>query len=287
MIRNTLGNTGYSVSPVVFGGIINMKESQSESDRFVSYAVDRGVNYFDVAPSYEDAEARLGPALESYRKNVYLACKTGERTAEKAKPELINSLKTLRTDYFDVYQLHAITTKEEVDVAFSSSGVMETLMWAKKEGYIRKIGFSTHSEDTALYALDQYRFDTVLFPMNWAMGINTGWGDRIAKRAQEDNFGLLAMKTLVERMWLEGEERVYPKSWCKPIFGNDKLGLLAMKYGFYKGAQTLIPPGNFEHFNFMLDNIDSCINNPLKRDELDYLTAHAKVKEVMENPIFS
>lgn len=275
MEQRMLGNTGYSVSPVVFGGIINMDETQNDADRFVSFAVDRGINYFDVAPSYGDAEQRLGPALQPYRDRVYLACKTQQRSAEASKKELLQSLEQLRTDHFDVYQLHAMTTQEDVDRAFGADGVMETVLWAKREGLIRKIGFSTHSEDIALQTLSLFAFDTVLFPMNWALGINIGWGDRISDAVREKYIGLLAMKTLIHRKWRPDEAHVYPKSWCRPIFGNEELGVAAMKYGLHKGAATLVPPGNFEHFCFMLDHIDECVSQPLTDREWELLRREA------------
>jgi len=276
MEKRLLGKTGYMVSPVVFGGIVNMNETQEDAGRYVSYAVERGVNYFDVAPSYGNAEERLGPALAPYRDKVYIACKTQKRDAGNAKKELLSSLKLLQTDHFDVYQLHAMTKQEDIDLAFGKDGAMETVLWAKKEGLVRKVGFSTHSEDVALKSLDLYDFDSVLFPMNWALGINTGWGDRISERVKKTGAGLLAMKTLIHRKWLEGEERVYPKSWCKPIFGNEALAVAGMKYGLYKGAATLIPPGNFEHFCFMLDHIDACVANPLSQEEWSLLKEEAK-----------
>lgn len=284
MEKRPLGNTGYLVSPVVFGGIINMNESQKDADRFVSEAVDRGVNYFDVAPAYGDAESRLGPALSPYRDRVYLACKTEKRDAKESRAALLHSLDILKTKYFDVYQLHSMTTQEDLDQAFGPGGVMETVLWAKSEGLIRKIGISVHSEDTALKALSLYPFDTVLFPMNWALGINTGWGDRISAYAKEHGTGLLAMKTLIYRQWKEGEERPYPKSWCRPIYGNDRLAVAAMKYGLYKGAATLIPPGNYEHFCFMLDHIDRCVNEPLNEEEWTLLKTEAE--EVRDMMIF-
>lgn len=282
MQKQLLGKTGYQVSPVIFGGIINTNETQEDANRNVAYAVERGINYFDVAPSYGNAEERLGPSLKPYRSQVYLACKTQKRQGEDAKKELLQSLKNLQTDHFDVYQLHAMTTKEDLDGVFGKGGAMETVLWARQEGLIRKIGFSAHSEEIALMALDLFDFDTVLFPMNWALGINRGWGDRIADRVKEKNIGLLAMKTLIQREWLEGEERTYPKSWCKPISGNDALSVAGMKYGLYKGAATLVPPGNLEHLNFMLDHIDECLANPLTEAEWRLLREEAqKVKDHM------
>lgn len=285
MIKNVLGKTGLSISAITFGGIINMNEAQTDAQKFVDYAIERGVNYFDVAPSYGDAQDKLGPALEPYRQNVYLACKTEKRDAASAKAGLLASLKALKTDRFDVYQLHAMKTEQDIERAFGSGGAMEVLLWAKKEGLIRNIGFSTHNEDVALKTLDLYDFDSVLFPMYWAMGINTGWGDRISERVKETGAGLLAMKTLVHRAWIDGDDRsTYPKSWCKPISGNDALGIAAMKYGVSKGAATLVPPGNFEHFCFMLDHLEEAFQNPLTDAECALLKSEAEA--VKGWPIF-
>jgi aryl-alcohol dehydrogenase-like predicted oxidoreductase len=179
-----------------------------------------------------------------------------------------------------------MATDEDAEQVFSAGGAMETLIWAKKEGLIRNIGFSTHSEDVALKILDRFDFDTVLFPFYFAMGLNIGWGDRIAPRVKETGAGLLAMKTLIHRAWLEGESKgPYPKSWCKPFFkGQDELAVAAMKYGLSKGAATLIPPGNFEHFTFMLDHIDEVLAQPLTPREEALLRAEAEA--VKAHPIF-
>ncbi|MDD4097126.1 MAG: aldo/keto reductase, partial [Oscillospiraceae bacterium] len=107
-----LGRTGLSISPVIFGGIIEMNETPETAAHYVDFAIEAGVNYYDVAPAYGDAQERLGPALKKYRNDIYLACKTGKRDAEGAKQELLQSLELLQTDHFDVYQLHALLTQE-------------------------------------------------------------------------------------------------------------------------------------------------------------------------------
>lgn len=279
MLYHPLGRTGIGVSAVVFGGIINMDEAQQDANRYVARAIEAGVNYFDVAPTYGDAEDRLGPALAPYRQNVFLACKTEERTAAGAKEKLETSLRKLNTDHFDVYQLHALTTDKDLDTAFGPGGAMETVLKAKRDGLIRNVGFSAHNEDVALRALSMYDFDTVLFPLNWALGICRGWGDRISQAVKEKGIGLLGMKALVRRQWRDGEARPYPKSWCQPIWGDEALGVAAMKYAVLKGANTLVPPGNFEHFSFMLAHADESFLNPLTEEEWALLRREAKAAE--------
>ena len=273
MEKRPLGRTGLSVSPVVFGGIVAMDEEQKDADRYVAYAVDRGVNYFDVAPSYGDAQIKLGNALRHDRSRVYLACKTEKRTAKDSLSDLQESLKALHTDHFDVYQLHAMTTQEDLDTVFSPGGAMETLVRAQREGFIRNIGFSAHNEDIALRALSLYDFDTVLFPVNWALGLGLNFGPRIAAACRGKQKGLLGMKTLAHRKWLEGEPRIYPKSWCKTIDRDERLGVAALKYTLSMGAAAVVPPGNFEQFSFAVEHIEECIAHPLDSADQDYLLA--------------
>lgn len=174
--------------------------------------------------------------------------------------------------------------RRNLDQAFADDGVLNVLLWAKQEGLVRHIGFSAHSEDTALKALEMFDFETVLFPMYWAMGINTGWGDRISEAVKARGIGLLAMKTLIHRAWRDTDDRsTYPKSWCKPISGNDALGVAAMKYGLLKGANTLVPPGNIEHFRFMIEHQDA-LAAPLSDAEWALLRSEAE--RVNEYPIF-
>src|ERR1041385_3331965 len=106
------GTTSNRLSLIGFGGVVVMGMEQGDANRIVREAFDRGVNYFDVAPSYGDAEERLGPALEDLRDKVFLACKTTKRSKSEAAKELRSSLRHLRTDQFDLYQLHALSSVE-------------------------------------------------------------------------------------------------------------------------------------------------------------------------------
>ncbi|MGE5200411.1 MAG: aldo/keto reductase, partial [Rhodospirillaceae bacterium] len=147
--RRALGRTGERLSIIGFGGIVVMNATTQEASSRVAEAIDAGVNYFDVAPSYGNAEEMLGPALEPYRKNVFLACKTTERGREGSQRELDQSLRRMRTDHFDLYQLHAVTTKDDVEKIFAPGGALETFVAARKAGTVRFLGFSAHSVEAA------------------------------------------------------------------------------------------------------------------------------------------
>ena len=279
MQKKLLGKTNLEVSRITFGGIICMNETQSDANEYVACAIDNGINYFDVAPSYGDAEARLGPALKPYRKDSILSCKTTERAAKSAKKELENSLKTMQTDYFDLYQLHALSESADVKKAFADDGIMKVLIEAKKAGYIRHLGLTAHNEEAVLEALSLYDFDTVMLPMNWALHMSGTLGTSVPKVCREKQLGMIAIKTLAHRKWHDGEERRYPKSWCKTIYDDDRLGIAAMKYALNLGADTLIPPGNFEQFQYMVKHIDKCVANPLNENDIEYLKANLPAKD--------
>jgi aryl-alcohol dehydrogenase-like predicted oxidoreductase len=268
-IKRKLGKTGYEVFPVVYGGIVSMRDGQEASNNYVAWAIDRGINYFDVAPSYGDAQEKLGLSLKPYRKENYLACKTTERMREGAEKEFKESLRLLHTDYFDLYQLHSLTTAEDVDKAFAPDGVMEMIEKEKQRGRIRKVGFSAHSQVQALRAMSMYDFDTVMFPINWQMDMLGGWGSGVADEAKRRGMGVIALKGLVHRRWLNDEERrSYPKSWVKPIdVSEPEMGIAALKYTFRTGADVIVPPGDFRNFAFCVDHIEEIVGKPLSRKE--------------------
>ena len=275
MIYHSFGKTGFEISAVAYGGIVSMEDGQDASDRYVSWAVDQGVNYFDVAPSYGDAQEKLGNSLRPYRNRVRLACKTAERLRVNAEREMQESLKMLHTDHFDVYQLHAISSEDDVQTAFGPGGVMELVRQMKQEGITANVGITAHNEDAALKCLELYDFDTVLFPINWFMHMEHGMGERLIHTAKEKGMGVLAMKAFIERKWDSPEEKKqsrFLKSWCKPIDPEDgAFGVAAMKYALSLGVDTLIPPGNIASFAFAVEHIGEALRQNLSETERQLL----------------
>jgi predicted aldo/keto reductase-like oxidoreductase len=252
----------------------------------VAEAVERGVNYFDVAPSYGNAQYVLGPALESHRKNVWLACKTEKRTAAQAQEELEESLRALKTDYFDLYQLHALCEPKEIEQVFAPGGAMEALVRAKEKGLIRHIGFTTHFDSSALEIMKNGDFDTMLFPVNFAYREQKAGSLSAVKTCQEKEMGVIAIKALAHRKWMDGEECLYPKCWYRPIYDNPELARLALNYTLSQnGVTTAVPPGDDRMFHLALDIIEkqggrAC---PLTDEESSTLQ---KVAESVKDVIF-
>ncbi len=253
--KTELGRTGLKISRIVYGGIISTQERQQDSDRYVDHAISHGINYFDVAPSYGNAQEIMGNSIKDKRKDIFLACKTGEFEIESGKKEFYESLKLLHTDYFDVYQLHGLTNFGQLERAFDSNGIMGFLVKAKKEGIIRNIGFSSHNEKIALKALDLYDFDTVMFPFNWSMNISMKAGDDLLTEAKKRNLGILGLKTLADRAITEDEKVRFPKSWYKPIDLTDiDFIRAAVSYTFSIGVHAIVPPGYFEYLKLLIDD---------------------------------
>jgi aryl-alcohol dehydrogenase-like predicted oxidoreductase len=252
--RRPLGKTGEHLSIIGFGGIVVMNEDPNAAVNIVAEAVDRGINYFDVAPSYGNAQERLGTALKPYRNKSFLACKTDGRLKDDSRTDLENSLRLLQTDHLDLYQFHALTKMTDLDKVLGPGGAMETFEAAKKEGKIRYIGFSVHSVETALAALDRYPFDTVLFPLNWVLVSQANFGLQILKRAQAGQTGILCLKSMAKTVWPADQRRNHPepKCWYQPAGFPDEASL-GLRWTLGHPITAALPPGDERYFRLAMD----------------------------------
>lgn len=272
------------LSIIGFGGIVVVGLEQREADRIVAESVEAGVNYFDVAPSYGDGEAetKLGAALQPYRRNVFLACKTQRRDAAGARSELERSLARLRTEHFDLYQHHAVTTLEDVERIFAPGGAQEAFLKARQEGKVRYLGFSAHSVTAALAMLDRFEFDSVLFPVNFVCYWQGNFGPQVIERARRRGTARLALKALAFTRWPEGTERKKtptPKTWYQPVT-DPELASLALRFTLSEDVTAAIPPGDEKIYRAALRMAASF--TPLTQEERRKLMAAAAGVE----PIF-
>jgi predicted aldo/keto reductase-like oxidoreductase len=278
--KRVLGRTGEKLSIIGFGGIVVRDAEPEEAYQRVSEAIDYGVNYFDVAPSYGDAEVKLGPALESFRKEVFLACKTNKRTSDEAESELEQSLKHLRTDHFDLYQLHAVTRMDEVHKIFSPGGTMETLIRAKEDGRVKYLGFSAHSVEAAMELMRRFDFDTIMFPFNYATWHWGNFGPQVLQAAKEKGMGILALKAMAERRWGKDEERTVRKVWYKPLTEPEDV-LMGLRFTLSHPVTSAIPPGNEDLFKL---GMKLAMNfKPFTKQEVDEI----KMREYNGELLFS
>lgn len=277
--KRSLGKTGEKLSMIGFGGIVVMDATPEQSSQRVKEAIDYGINYFDVAPSYGDAEIKLGPALEPYRKDVFLACKTGMRTKDGARKELEQSLERLRTDHFDLYQLHAVTKMEDVDTIFGKDGAMETFLEAREEGKVRYLGFSAHSVEAAMALMDGFDFDTILFPINYTTWYAGNFGPQVLDRAKEKGMGILALKAMAKQPWAEDVEKKVPKCWYEPLTDPEE-AKLGLRFTLSHPVTAALPPGNEDLFSMALGLATGF--KPLSKVEVGEI----KEKGMAGSPIF-
>lgn len=279
--RRPLGLTGESLSIIGLGGLVLASEEQDAANQVVREAVEHGINYFDVAPSYGNAEDRMGPALKPYRKEIFLACKTLRRDRAGAEEELNQSLARLQTDHFDLYQLHAISKREDVEQALGPGGAIEAFLKAKKEGKIRFIGFSAHSAEDALRAMKAFDFDTILFPVNFACYHKSGFGPQVIAAAKEKKMGILALKALARQAWPDKEMRkAWPKCWYQPILDPEEADL-SLRFTLSQPVTAAVPPGDARLFRKALELAHRF--RPLSAEEEERLKRLAAEL----NPIFS
>jgi len=267
------GNTGQQLSIVAFAGIVVKDETAANSARYVSWAIDQGINYFDVAPGYGNAQNMLGPALESYRNDVFLACKTNKRDASAARAELEESLSLLRTDHFDLYQLHAMTTREDLEVATGPGGALEAFSKARDEGLVRHLGFSAHSAEVAVELMNRFEFDSVLFPVNFTTWFESGFGPQIMDEAEKRGVARLALKGAAHHALEDRNDRVREKCWYAPIEDRELLKL-ALRWTLSLPVTAAIPPGDPELWQMAVEVAQDF--TPITPGEEQYLRENAR-----------
>ena len=276
MPKRTLGRTGLKVSVTGFSGLALKDDPQAVCDAAVSRSLDRGLNYFDVAPAYADGvcETKMGLALQRIdRSRFFLACKTKKRDAEGCREELERSLQRLKTDHFDVYQLHHLVQPADVKKALGPGGAMETILKAKDRGQIKHIGFSAHTTQAALEALRGFPFDTVMFPINYVEYYTRGFGKEVLKAAQEKGAAVLAIKPMHAGAPKPGE-KLNHQWWYRTL---DKQEEINMAWRF-----SLSMPGVVTGFApSFLDLLDKSITagqafQPITEPELRQLQAMAE-----------
>ena len=197
---------------------------QEKGDAFVKYALDSGVNHIDVAPTYGDAEVKLGKWVKEYRDDVFLGCKTGKRTKKEAEEELRRSLERLQTDYFDLYQFHALDTPGDLATVVGEAGALQAFKEAKEEGLINHIGITSHNPVNILKAFELHDFDTVLLPVNYVLRAHPeprNDYEPVLEKAKEKNIGVIAMKSIAKGPY-PTEERTR-NTWYQPFTARDEI----------------------------------------------------------------
>lgn len=227
METRRFGRTGHMSTVAIFGAAALGGVSQAEADKVMEMIIEAGVNHIDIAPSYGEAELRVGPWMPRERGRFFLGCKTMERSKEGAWKELRGSLERLQTQSFDLYQCHAITTMEELDAVTMRGGALEAFEEARREGLTRFIGITGHGVDAPqiyLEALRRFDFDSVLFPLNFVQMANPGYreyAEELIATCKAKDVGTMIIKSITKAPW--GEREHTATTWYEPFDQGEEI----------------------------------------------------------------
>ena len=221
METRRFGRTGHFTTVAILGGAAFGTVDQATADAAIERVIAAGVNHIDIAPSYGNAEDRVGPWIARERKRFFLGCKTTERSREAAAAELRRSLERLHADKFDLYQLHAVKTMEELDAVTARGGALEAAIDARSEGLTRFIGITGHglqSPGVFIEALRRFDFDSVLFPINPRMFANADYrrdAEALLRDCHARDVGVMAIKAITKGPW--GDRPKTHTTWYEPF----------------------------------------------------------------------
>jgi aryl-alcohol dehydrogenase-like predicted oxidoreductase len=225
METRRLGRTGHLSTVAIFGAFSLAQVDQPTADQALERVIEAGVNHIDVAPSYGAAEDRLAPWMRRERERFFLGCKTTERSRGGAAAELRQSLKRLGVDHFDLYQIHAITTYEELDAVTRPGGALQALVEAREAGLTRFLGITGHGILTPaifLEALRRFDFDSVLFPLNFVQFTHAGYrhdAEALLQECRARDVGTMIIKSIAIGPWGDKYHTTYTvgySPWDQP-----------------------------------------------------------------------
>lgn len=253
MEQRIFGRTNKKVTILTMGGFGLGYISQEEADKYFKKGLDVGINMIDVAPSYGEAESRISSWVKKYRDKFFISEKTQERSKEGAKRELEQSLKTLGTDYFDLYQLHGVQSTDELNKIFGKGGAMEAFLEARDAGMIKFIGLSGHNDIRIhLKALELFDFDSLLLPVNITSIISPDPVNNfrlVLKEALDRNVGIIAIKAIQKARWT-GDKKY--KTWYKPFDDQESISDTIRFTLSQEGVTTYSLAGDTKLWDFML-----------------------------------
>ncbi|SNZ03140.1 Predicted oxidoreductase of the aldo/keto reductase family [Natronoarchaeum philippinense] len=261
MQTRPLGETGHDSTVAAFGAIALNWLEQEGANQMVEHVLDAGVNHFDVAPTYGDAEIKLGPKLRQHREEIFLGCKTQERDYEGATRKLEQSLHRLGTDHIELYQIHGLEYEDELDEITGDGGALEAIREAKAEGTVDHIGLTSHGNPQlildAIERIDD--LDSLMFPMNPVVAGKDGGEydyEAVLDRAEEKGIGTLGIKAFAGGSWpstddLPEADRPYA-NWYEPVDTPEEIRE-RFDFAATQGLTSVLTPGDPKLVTMVLD----------------------------------
>ena len=222
MEQRRLGRLGHMSSVLIYGGAALSEVTQEVADRSIELALQSGINHFDTAADYGDSELRLGTWMPRIRDRIFLATKTGDRTASQAYDSIRRSIERLQVTRLDLVQLHSIGAFDDLDRRTASGGALGGAIRAREEGLVAAIGITGHGmKAPAVHreALRRFRFDTVLTPYNYRLTRYPEFlhdFEALVEEVHAQDAGLMLIKAVARGLWKAGEERRFA-TWYEPL----------------------------------------------------------------------
>ena len=209
-------------SAIIYGGAMLAETPQDVADRSIEFALASGINHFDTAADYGDSELRLGPWMPRIRDQIFLATKTGDRTAAGAYESILRSLERLQVERVDLIQLHGVCDPDDLDRATGHGGAIEGAIRAKGEGLVGAIGITGHgmrAPAVHLQALLRFPFDTVLTPYSYALSRHPDYlrdFEALVEEIRAQDAGLMLIKAAARNLWKTGQPH-RRTTWYEPL----------------------------------------------------------------------
>ncbi len=222
METRRLGRLGHMTSVLVYGGASLVDVPEGVADRSIELALEAGINHFDTAADYGDSELHLGRWMDRIRDRIFLATKTGDRTATGAYDSIRRSLERLQVDQVDLIQLHAVGDLEDLGRATGPGGAIEGAVKARDEGLVGAIGITghgAHAPATHLEALRRFPFDTVITPYNYRLAQGERYRrdvEALMEATTEQDVGLRIIKSIARNLWRSSADTAYT-TWYEPM----------------------------------------------------------------------
>jgi len=202
MPKRPFGKTGFDVGIFSLGGQGSLETQGGEKNcrDIIRRAFDLGINYFDTAPAYGPSQKFYGEVIPDFRDEIFLATKTNERTRDKSLEQLEDSLKTLKTDYIDLWQIHNIGNIDEVNQVTAKDGSLKALIEMREQGVVKHLGITGHSHPEPLLELmSRFDFDSVLCPCNPAdAAMGDSFEEMLIPKADSRGMGIVGMKVFAQ-----------------------------------------------------------------------------------------
>jgi len=218
--KQNFGRTGHLSTRALFGAAALWQATQEDADRTLELLLEYGINHIDTAPSYGDAELRIGPWMAKHRQDFFLATKTDKRTYAGAKEELHKSLERMQVDHVDLWQMHFLIEEDDWQTAMGPGGALEAFVEAKERGLARFLGVTGHEIRVTgfhIRSLERFDFDSVLLPYNPALMKNPAYAagfETLMSMCQERNVAVQTIKSMSRGPWKDKDK--IRTTWYEP-----------------------------------------------------------------------